>query len=174
MIAANELLAVVADFEFLDDNARNVWLALVLTMAARPAIRGCCPLFAFDASARGSGKSLLVEAASLLVRGRQAPTFTWTESSEEQRKLVISLLLGGESLLLIDNVKDGRELGGAALEAVLTTTEYSDRSLGTNGIVRAPATAVWAATGNNQARKMTRAARKRRGRSESIQDFRFG
>ena len=70
--AAAELLEVVKDFPFYDAD-RSAWLALVLSLIGRSAIAGCVPLFGITANCRGSGKSLLADAASLIAYGRHAP-----------------------------------------------------------------------------------------------------
>jgi hypothetical protein len=57
------LLSIVADFPFEAPEHKSAWLALVLTLAARPAINGCEPFMLIDANTRGSGKTLLAEAA---------------------------------------------------------------------------------------------------------------
>lgn len=149
ILAAKELLEVVRDFDFITESARSAWLALVLSLVARPAIDGSVPLFSFDASTIGSGKTLLVETASLIVRGHSPHVVSAPESPDEWRKLIVTLLLGGESLLLIDNIREGRELGNPTLEAVLTTSNYQDRALGKNALLKLPSTAIWTATGNN-------------------------
>jgi len=72
--AARELLAVVDDFDFINDAAGSVWLALILSLVARPAIDGPCSL-ALAASIRLisliellKDKATSINAASALLR----------------------------------------------------------------------------------------------------------
>jgi len=146
--AAAELLNVVADFEFVADADRSAWVALVLTYMGRAAISGCVPLFALTATTRGSGKSLLVDAASWIAYGRPAARKLYTTDDAEMRKSITALALEGVPAVLLDNVD--RTLGGASLDAALTALTYSDRILGeskTTGDL--PMRTIWAATGNN-------------------------
>jgi hypothetical protein len=69
--AAKDLLALVDEFPFATDDHKAVWLAAVLTVLARPAIAGPCPLFLFEAPAAGSGKTLLAELVGLVATGRE-------------------------------------------------------------------------------------------------------
>jgi hypothetical protein len=57
--AADTLMALVEEFPFEDNAHAAAWLAAVLTVPARPAVLGPCPLIVFDAPAPGSGKTLL-------------------------------------------------------------------------------------------------------------------
>ena len=147
-VAAKDLLDVVSDFPFVGDAHRSGWLALVLTMIGRPAIAGPCPLFLVDANTRGSGKSLLADAAGVIAGGLRLPRKTWTNSDNETRKVITAVALEALPVVLLDNINGG--LGCAALDAALTGCTWTDRLLGlskTTGVL--PLTAVWCATGNN-------------------------
>lgn len=146
--AVFELLAAVGDFPFVNDDHRMAWLSLVLTLIGRPAIDGPCPLFAIDANARGSGKSMLSDVASIIASGHITPRKTWPRDDEETRKTITAVALEATPAVLIDNVAG--LLGGASLDAALTSTSWTDRILGkseTTGTL--PLTTVWIATGNN-------------------------
>lgn len=146
--AADELLHVVVDVPFAGPQHRSVWLAGVLTLAARSAIPGCCPVFVFDANAPGSGKSLAVDAASTIIFDTHLPRKTWTADDNELRKTITAVLLEGVPAVNFDNVAD--VFGSPSLDAVTTGTTWSDRVLGTNQMTGdLPATTVWFATGNN-------------------------
>jgi len=147
--AAEELLSIVADFPFEAPEHQSAWLALVLTLAARPAIDGCVPLMLIDANTRGSGKTLLAEAAGIIATGASLSVMAPVREDDEQRKRITTLALAGTSAVLIDNVAGA--LGGASLDAALTATDWSDRLLGSNATVRVPLRIVWVATGNNVA-----------------------
>jgi hypothetical protein len=146
--AAEDLLEVVVDFPFASDSDRAVWVALVLTLLARPAISGPCPLFVFDANIRAAGKSKLADVAGIIASGVAMPRKTWPSSDSEVRKTITAIALEGWRAIFFDNVDT--TLGGASLDAALTATTWHDRVLGesrTTGIL--PLTTIWIATGNN-------------------------
>jgi hypothetical protein len=147
--AVAELLEVVVDFPFESDSDRSAWLAMVLTMIGRPAITGCCPLFAISATTRGSGKSLLADAASIIAYGRRAARKAYPAGDDsEMRKTITAVAIEGLPAVLLDNLDC--MLGGASLDLALTATSYTDRILGGNKTTGdLPLRTVWSATGNN-------------------------
>ncbi|TWU36021.1 toprim domain-containing protein [Novipirellula artificiosorum] len=146
--AAKELLEVVADFEWCDDADKSAWLALVLSQIGRSAISGCVPMFAITATTRGSGKSLLSDASSVIAFGRPAARKPYSRDDEEQRKAITATAIEALQAVLLDNVD--KELGGAALDAALTATTWSDRVLGSSKTTGdLPLRTIWSATGNN-------------------------
>jgi hypothetical protein len=145
--ACHSLLEVVCDFPFVKDAHRAAWLAMVLTPLARHAFTGPSPLFLIDANIRASGKSLLADAASLIVTGRQVARMSCPKEDDEMRKRITAITLGGDQMVLIDNIAG--ELGSASLDAALTGTIWKDRILGRSEIVEMPLVTTWAATGNN-------------------------
>ena len=147
--ARDELLEVVADFPFASDAHRAAWLAFVLTLFARPAIDGCVPLVAIDATAPGTGKGRLVDATAIIATGREGTKTPLPQDDEECRKRITSLLIEGERLAVLDNISDTIAL--PSLDAALTATVWRDRLLGKNASVTVPNLMLWAATGNNLA-----------------------
>jgi hypothetical protein len=145
--ACQQLLEVVVDFPFATDAHQASWVAYVLTPLARYAFKGPSPLFLLDANVRASGKSLLSDAASLIVTGRPMPRMSCPEDDDESRKRITAVALGGDQMVLIDNI-DG-ELGSASLDAALTGTVWKDRILGRSEMVEMPLITTWSATGNN-------------------------
>lgn len=147
--AADELLDVVVDFPFIGPAHRSVWLAMVLTMVGRSAIKGACPMFVMDGNCPGTGKSLLTDAAGVIAYGDRLPRKPWPGGDDnEVRKTITAVALESLPSCLWDNVNDA--LGCSSLDAALTGTSWTDRLLGTNtttGVL--PLTTVWAATGNN-------------------------
>ncbi len=143
-----ELLDVVCDFPFLNDDHRAAWLAMLLTLIGRPAIDGPCPLFGIDANTRGSGKSLLADVAAIIATGHVMPRKTWPRDDDETRKTITAVALEAIIAVLIDNVAG--LLGGPSLDAALTSTSWQDRILGKSETTGAlPLRTVWLATGNN-------------------------
>lgn len=145
--ALSALEEVVSDFPFARPEHRAAWVSGVLTILARPAIDGPCPLFAVDATTRGTGKSRLVDAAVRLATGSYAARTSLPDDDDEMRKRITALMLEGDPAVCLDNIT--RPIALASLDAVLTATTWKDRLLGSTANVTAPARAVWWATGNN-------------------------
>ncbi len=145
--ARNELLEVITDFP-INEVGQAAWASVVLTGASRHAIDGPTPLFAFDANVRGSGKSLSADAVGIIHTGRQLPRTTAAGDDDEFRKRITAILLAGDPLVLIDNAAG--VLGCASLDALLTSTTWTDRLLGKTEMTKVlPARSIWIATGNN-------------------------
>tara|TARA_R110002049_G_scaffold72490_7_gene187573 strand:- start:156155 stop:158947 length:2793 start_codon:yes stop_codon:yes gene_type:complete len=145
--AANRLLEVVSDFPFTDEADQSAWLSMVLSMIGRSCVAGCVPMFTITANIRGAGKSLLVDAASIIAYGHTAARTTYTSEDDEMRKRITSIVMEGAPAVLLDNID--RPIGGAAIDAVLTAERWKDRELGQSRNIDLPAKAVWTATGNN-------------------------
>jgi len=90
-----------------------------------------------------------VQATARLAFGQDVAAFSQPDDEDEIRKRITSILLGGDPCVLIDNVN--KPLGGAALDAVLTSTTWADRMLGTQSTIKVPNLAIWWCTGNNLA-----------------------
>jgi len=60
------------------------------------------PLHAFDAPKPGTGKTLLVNLASMIATGRNAEMLSETGDREEMRKRITALLLSGASMAVIE------------------------------------------------------------------------
>jgi hypothetical protein len=145
--AADELLEVVADFPFERDVHRAAYVAALLTPLARFAFSGPAPLFLADSNVRGAGKGLLLDTISRIATGERFTIATYTDDQDELRKRITSLVLGGDRLVLFDNLEG--KFGGAVLDAALTATAWKDRLLGVNRMAEAPMYMTWYATGNN-------------------------
>jgi len=146
--AANDLLEVVQDFPFHEEIDRSGWLAMVLTMIGRTAIKGCCPMFAVSATTAGSGKTKLADLANIISTGRPIPKKSFPKNDAEMGKIITSVAIEAISSMLLDNID--QTLGGASLDACLTATSWSDRVLGTNTTTGSlPMRTIWVATGNN-------------------------
>lgn len=136
-----------ADFPFGERSSRANALALALTPLMRSLITGSVPLAVVDAPQQGTGKTLLVDVASIIATGEEAAVTTVPRSDDEMRKRITAQLLGGQSFVLIDNV-DG-PLQSPALAAAITAHVWRDRILGHSREVIVPVDVTWAATGNN-------------------------
>ncbi len=144
--ALDKLRDIISDFPFSSDEHRATAIAAIITPLVRSAIRGPTPLFIFDSTTPGSGKSLLSDVTALLATGTPAPRMALT-GEEEFEKRVTALLAAGARTVLIDNID--RPLGGAVLDALLTSDQWTGRMLGSTKMLKLRARAVWMATGNN-------------------------
>jgi len=146
--AALDLLdEVVGDFPFVDDASKANALAMLLTPIMRFAIDGKTPLALVDAPQAGTGKGLLAEVVGLVATGCASAMMSAPDDEDEWRKRITAALLGGRSLIVIDNVE--RQLQSASLASALTASEWTDRILGQSKMVRMPVRVTWIATGNN-------------------------
>ena len=136
------------DVPFASKTDLAVVVALTLTPLARHAFRGPTPLFAIESNTRGAGKTLTADASGIISTGRQLARASAPTDNDEARKLITSVVLAGERMVLLDNI--GEMFGWPALDAALTGSTWSDRILGANRmLVDAPLTTVWVVTGNN-------------------------
>lgn len=145
--AIDAIREVVCDFPFARPEHESAWIAGLLTMLSRPAIAGPCPMFAVDATTRGTGKSRLVDAAVRIANGSDAARTSMPDDDDEMRKRITALMLEGDPAVCLDNI--ARVIALPSLDNVLTATIWKDRMLGVTGNISAPARAVWWATGNN-------------------------
>jgi hypothetical protein len=146
MLALEALTDVVSEFPFVDQAAKAVALAAILTAVVRRSLR-TAPLFVFDAPVMESGKTLLAEVVGLIATGRSLPAMSYSGDEAEERKRITAALLAGDPIVLIDNISSA--LKGDALCAVLTQETWRDRVLGVSRVVVLPTCTTWLATGNN-------------------------
>jgi hypothetical protein len=145
--ATIELLEVVKDFPFATEAGRSGWIAALLTVLARHAFTGPAPMFVMDANTPGTGKGLLWQIIARLAEGQALTPTPQPEDDREERKRITSAAIAGERIVCFDNLT--RPLGSGPLEAVLTTTRWSDRVLGASKTFAGDVFTVWGATGNN-------------------------
>lgn len=136
------------EFDFVDDTARGVMLAAILTAALRPALP-TAPAFAFDAPTIGSGKTLLARTLAAIA-GVPFEAKAPADSDEETRKFLFASLRVGARIICLDNITkpiDGR--ASPALCSFLTSSIFSDRVLGVSEIASLPNRTLLTLTGNN-------------------------
>jgi len=144
------LCEIFEDFPYVNDAHRAVPIAAILTLIARPAILGSVPAFLFDASTRGSGKTLQTDAIATVTTGRGAPRMNYTADEVEMEKILGGYALNGASFICLDNVPTMRMFGGGPLDRVLTARDMVDlRVLGSTKVLTLPWRTVLMATGNN-------------------------
>ncbi len=144
--AARELLEPFVEFPFVDEAARSVFMAGLLTALQRRLLESA-PLFAFDAPAQRSGKSLLAESLGLIATGRRPAATGVAKEGDEVRKAITAALRENQAIVNLDNVT--RPLDSPDLARAITQFEYADRLLGASRMLRLPTNILWTATGNN-------------------------
>jgi hypothetical protein len=137
---------LIRHFPFVEDADRSVAISGILTYVARQSMRSA-PLHAYTAPTAGSGKSKLVDIASIIATGREAGVIAQTASEEEMEKRIGALLLEGRSSVAIDNCT--HPLDGNFLCSMLTQPIVVVRVLGKSKQVTVPTNAFTTATGNN-------------------------
>lgn len=147
--AFGRLGELIVDFPMAGNESRAVWFSLLLSVIGRHLIDEPVPLHLMDANIRGSGKGLLINAASTITSGRQSPTQQYGRDDEEIRKMILSVLMAGRPLVHLDNIESGTRLGSPSLDSLFTSECFSDRLLKTNEISEIVPRTVWVASGNN-------------------------
>lgn len=140
--------ALLADFPFIDEASRAHALALVLLPFVRPLIEGPTPLHLVDAPTPGSGKSLLVEAASgIFTPEGAAATPVPGHDDDEWRKSIGAALLDGATHIWLDNIT--RKVDSGELCNAITAAVWKARILGTSTNATVRVRSVWVGTANN-------------------------
>ncbi len=145
------LAEVFVDFPYRGAADMAVPLAAILTVIARPAIRGSVPAFLFDASTRGSGKTLQTDAVAVIGTGRSAARMNYPggkHADEELEKVLASHAIAATSLITFDNIAGG--FGGGPLDRCITAEDAVQlRVLGRSEIQTLRWRSVLLGSGNN-------------------------
>jgi hypothetical protein len=144
--ALTKLSRLIETFKFVDTRDKAVALSLMLTAIARSGLPSA-PLHGFDAPVAGSGKSKLIDIASILATGHEAGVTAQGEDREEAEKRLSALLMRGDPLISIDNCE--LPLEGVLINQALTQTRVELRILGKSKMVTARCASQIAANGNN-------------------------
>ncbi len=134
------------EFPFVEQIDRSVALSLVLTALDRHAM-ATAPLHAFTSPVPGTGKSLLIDLASLLATGEITPVISQGSNKEETEKRLGAELLSGNTIVSFDNCSV--EVDSDLLCQALTQRELRVRELGYSRNVKVPITALFTVNGNN-------------------------
>ena len=144
------LLEAICDFPFTDQASRAHAVALMLLPFIRRAIKDApTPLHIIESPTPGSGKGRLADLVAVINTGEPCNPTTLSASSAENRKKFTSLMVVGVSIILLDNIPQNCTLNDPALASVLTSTQPTDRLLGSNQMLSLNNQAVWIATANN-------------------------
>jgi len=135
------------DFPLVDDASKAHALALGLLPFVRHVIDGCTPPHLTTSTVPRTGKTLLVQALSILAVGKEPKMVTESRNDEEWRKRITSLLMESPAHICIDNVNN--KMNSGILASLFTSRWWSDRILGANKMVELRNNAVWTITANN-------------------------
>jgi hypothetical protein len=146
--AAKEFLLgkFLRDFPWRTPADRANYLALLATPILRPFTRSLSPFGIVDATMPASGKTILTACLGMLCGQR---VLTWTDSDEELRKAITSVLADQAGVIVFDNLPEGSVIDSAVLARLVTERTWTDRRLGSNAAISAPNDRLWLATGNN-------------------------
>jgi putative DNA primase/helicase len=146
--ALDVLIDLISTFPFVSNADRSVALSGILTAIHRRSLP-TAPLHGLTAPGAGTGKSKLVDIASLIVDGREAAVMALGKSEDETEKRLGAALLAGDAIVSIDNVDADRSLGGELLCQALTQKMLKIRILGLSKLEVVPTNATVFANGNN-------------------------
>lgn len=127
--------------------ALSAYVSLLLTTMLVSTIRGNIPGFVISANVRGTGKTKLMQIASLIANGYIDNTLAFVEDDDEVRKRIIGELQTGKRVIMFDNVR--RRISGDSVDILLTTRRYGDRILGRSENISVDNNSVTVWTGNN-------------------------
>lgn len=144
--ALNSIAELFGTFDFVDEASRSVALSGILTALFRGAMQAA-PLHGVSAPVAGSGKSKIVNIASILATGHHVPVNSPGKDEAETEKRIAAKLQAGDRMVSIDNVT--HPLGGELLCQSLTEPLVETRVLGTSKMLVTPNVVSWYATGNN-------------------------
>ena len=154
--ALDSICDLISGFPFVDLNgnectnqpssSRSVALSIILTAITRRSLANA-PLHAFTAPVMGSGKSKLVDIASMIATGNEAPVISQGKTEEETEKRLGAALIAGDPIISWDNCE--YPLGGELMCQALTQRTLKIRPLGKSMLISLPTNATFAATGNN-------------------------
>ncbi len=91
----------------------------------------------------------MADLVAVITIGEPCKPTTLSASSADNRKKLTSLMVAGAPIILLDNIPQNRTLDDPALASVLTTTQPTDRLLGSKRMLALNNQAVWIATANN-------------------------
>jgi len=140
------LIDVAKDFPYASDADRSVFLSGVLTVPVRHMLRDS-PLHCASSPRPRSGKSYQSDIAALIATGRTAPAMSAADSPDEEEKRIVSILVAGTPLALIDNIDE--PLKSPRLCSAITQEVFRGRLLGGNRLADLSTRLVWFASGNN-------------------------
>lgn len=144
--AIDVISELVGDYPFAADEDCAAAIALILTPLVARSVEAV-PMGCVTAPTPGTGKSYLVDTASMLATGRRAPVMSLGRDAAEAEKRLTGALLAGDLIISMDNVE--RPLEGDLTNQVISQPFVTLRPLGGSSMVRVPTRVALMATGNN-------------------------
>jgi hypothetical protein len=146
LAALKVLKDLVSSFPFVGPADRSVALSGILTPFIRRVLPAA-PLHGYRAPVAGTGKSLLVDIASMISTGQLVAVTAQGNREEEMEKRLGTTLVEGAEFVSLDNCE--HPLQGVLLCQALTQQQVKVRILGQSRQVQVPTNATFYATGNN-------------------------
>jgi hypothetical protein len=150
VLALDDLYEPLADFPFASDADRASAIAAILSIIARPAIKGSVPAIVHDKNVRGCGGTLKADVICIIATGRATAKMSWPRAEEELEKILGAYGLRGARVICFDNLNT--PFGGAPLDRCLTAGDGDSvelRVLGKSEVPAVPWGATVMVTGNN-------------------------
>lgn len=144
--ALSALRDLVGTFPFVSPADRSGALAMILTAIVRPCLASA-PMFGVSAPTPGTGKSKLVDIASILATGQAASVLSAPREEAELQKQVGAALMAGDAFITLDNIEF--PLRSEFLCQVMTQGSVSVRVLGESRNMKLPTASTFCATGNS-------------------------
>lgn len=139
---------LLCDFPFENDLHALGALAMLLAFMQRPMMK-TCPAFAVVAPQPGTGKTTLLEVASIGVHGTPIVPHAFSHDDEELRKALQGLMMAKVPAVLFDNIGRGKAVASDHLAKLITAESTADRVLGTSDTRKEVNTMLMTFTGNN-------------------------
>jgi hypothetical protein len=153
--SAERILRAFGHFPWADGRKGEVDRSKVLVFALTAKQRHeftNCPIFLVDAPMAGAGKTTIVDSIGLICHGDEPRRLSWVEgmdSDNEMRKRMASLVEGGDSFVLLDNIPEGTEIFSPVLCNNMTGPKIEDRGQHLNSFIGGINHLLVAMTGNN-------------------------
>ena len=144
--AYTDLIDLYYDFPWRHKKHRVLAAAVAMTVALRRSV-DVAPLVFVSANNKGAGKTKMLSAASASVHGHTPPLSSLPHREEELKKHLDSLVHSDADFCVFDNVSS--RIGGAVLDAFITSPLHSYRPLGNTDIRVSPNRVFLGGTGNN-------------------------
>jgi putative DNA primase/helicase len=144
--ALDRIGELIKTFTFIGAEDRAVALSLIITAVVRRSL-DFAPLHALDSPVAGSGKSMIVDIASIIATGHEAGVVSQGKTAEEFEKRLGALLMRGDAIISIDNCEVPLE--GDVLCSALTQKQLAIRILGRSEMPVVQTNMFFTATGNN-------------------------
>lgn len=139
---------LLKDFPFENELHLAGALALMIAFMQRPMMK-TCPAFAVVAPQPGTGKTTLLEVASIGIHGSPIIPHAFSHDDEELRKALQSLMMAKVSAVLFDNIGRGKAIASDHLAKLITAETSADRVLGSSEMRKEVNNMLMTFTGNN-------------------------